>query len=139
VRFVIDASVATKWAVIEEQRQPALNLLKEGHDLIAPSILLGEVANALWKKHRLGEINRKQAAAGLAAVKAAMGSLEEVPRLAEAALRIGMELDHPDYDCFYIACAVATAAPLITADRRLLGAVVGSPYEPMVIRLPADQ
>jgi predicted nucleic acid-binding protein len=33
-----------------------------------------------------------------------------------------MELDHPVYDCFYLALAERERAPLISADKRLLAA-----------------
>ena len=40
-----------------------------------------------------------------------------------AALRLGAELDHPVYDCLYLALALERGAALATADRRFLDAV----------------
>ena len=36
----------------------------------------------------------------------------------DRAAQIAVEIDHPVYDCLYVACAEATASALITADRR---------------------
>ena len=41
----------------------------------------------------------------------------------ERAAQIAAQIDHPVYDCLYIACAEATGSTLITADRRLTDAV----------------
>ena len=35
------------------------------------------------------------------------------------ATNIAVELEHPVYDCVYLACADAIDVPLVTADRRL--------------------
>jgi predicted nucleic acid-binding protein len=39
------------------------------------------------------------------------------------ALRIAISLQHPVYDCFYLALAQAEDCPLVTADQRFLRAV----------------
>ena len=39
------------------------------------------------------------------------------------AAKIAVQIDHPVYDCLYIACAEATGSTLITADRRLANTV----------------
>ena len=38
--------------------------------------------------------------------------------LAERAMQITFEIDHPVYDCLYLACAEITDSDLITADKR---------------------
>ena len=47
--------------------------------------------------------------------------------LVERAARIALELDHPIYDCLYLACAEATDSAVITADRRFADKAVGRP------------
>ena len=44
------------------------------------------------------------------------------------AVAIARELDHPVYDCFYLAVSEALDAPLVTADGRLLARVAGTPF-----------
>jgi len=48
--------------------------------------------------------------------------IELVPTrsLLEAAARIAIELDHPAYDCLYLALAMETDCRFVTADERLL-------------------
>lgn len=58
MRIVVDASVAVKWLVAEEGSDVANRLLTDGGDLYAPRLMASEVANALWRKARLGEIER---------------------------------------------------------------------------------
>jgi predicted nucleic acid-binding protein len=40
--------------------------------------------------------------------------------LAQQALELARTLDHPTYDCLYVALALREEATLVTADRRLL-------------------
>ncbi len=47
-----------------------------------------------------------------------------MPTLVADALRLGLLLEHPIYDCLYLALSLQTGTPLVTADRRFL-AVVG--------------
>ncbi len=60
MRLVVDASVAVKWLVAEDGSDAADRLLTDD-DLHAPRLMASEVANALWRKARLGEIERGQA------------------------------------------------------------------------------
>jgi predicted nucleic acid-binding protein len=62
MRVVVDASVAVKWFVDEgtASDRAARRLLLAGHDLIAPSLLLSEVQNVMWKKLRAGQVTEEQ-------------------------------------------------------------------------------
>ena len=59
MRFVVDASVAVKWLVVEEDADVAQELATSGQELHAPRLMASEVANALWRKARAGEIERR--------------------------------------------------------------------------------
>ena len=63
MRVVVDASVAVKWLIVEEDADIARELATSGEDLHAPRLMAPEVANALWRKARLGEIERGDAGA----------------------------------------------------------------------------
>jgi len=53
--------------------------------------------------------------------------------MAENALRIAVQLDHPVYDCVYLALAVETGLQLLTADQRLFRAASrDEAFEPLV-------
>jgi predicted nucleic acid-binding protein len=46
-----------------------------------------------------------------------------------------VELRHPAYECFYLALAEERRAKLVTADRRLLGRLAGTPWQEDAISL----
>lgn len=116
--FVIDASIAVKWVVDEDGTLEALSVRK--HALVAPDLLIPECANILWKKVRLGELTADEA--GFAARLLARADIDLAPMrpLMENATRIAMTLDHPAYDCIYLALAETRSMPFVTADERLL-------------------
>lgn len=116
--FVIDASVAMKWVINEEGTATALALLS--HSLKAPDLLVAECANVLWKKVRRGELS--PAEARLAARLLARADIDLLPtrHLLDKATDIAIDLDHPAYDCVYLALAEAEDCSFVTADKRLL-------------------
>jgi predicted nucleic acid-binding protein len=64
-RLVVDASVATKWLVPEDDSELADALVTGTAWLHAPACLVMEVANALWLKMRRGDLDDAQAHASL--------------------------------------------------------------------------
>ena len=135
MKFVVDASVAAKWAIEEDHRQEARALLTSGSELVAPDFICLEVGNILWKKVRLGEITAEQAYAGLPGVTQAFSRLVEVQSLVARALALAIELDHPVYDCLYVATAEVESAPIVSADRRLLAALQATPFASSAVHL----
>ena len=78
-----------------------------------------ECANILWKKARQGEFSKDEVA--FAGRLLANADIEIVPArpLIHAAIEIALFLDHPAYDCLYLALAEWRDAPFVTADTRL--------------------
>jgi predicted nucleic acid-binding protein len=72
----------------------------------------------LWKKVRRQEILKEEAV--LAARLLQGSSIEVLPTrsLLEPATRLAVELDHPAYDCLYLALAIEKDCPFVTADER---------------------
>lgn len=126
--FVIDASVAIKWYVAEDLSREACSLEHFDNLLAAPSLLAVELANIAWKKARLKQIGPQHAA--LIAAPEALSRVALLPSesLTAAAFACATELNHPVYDCLYLACAVHLGGALITADDRFVRTVAGSPY-----------
>lgn len=133
--WVVDASVAAKWFVREDGHETALRLLDVPDDLAAPDLIVAEVGNLAWKKHRLGEVTRDQASAMAAAVPSYIARLVPSASLIERAMEIAFALDHPVYDCLYLACAEVVDGVLVTADGRLAGKVAGTEWESAVCRV----
>lgn len=118
MNLVVDASVAIKWFAPESLSQEAERLLDGGDALFAPDLLLLECGNIIWKKVRLGELARLDGDAALAALRSGPIDLIETRPLVERALHLAHEIDHPPYDCLYLAAAEAVEAVVVTADRR---------------------
>jgi len=113
-RFVIDSSVAIKWVVHEDGTAEALSLRR--HRLAAPDLLVPECANILWKKARKGEIAPDEARLAAGLLARACIDLMPMGDLFERALGLALALDHPAYDCIYIALAAEMDCGFVTAD-----------------------
>ncbi|HTC12012.1 MAG TPA: type II toxin-antitoxin system VapC family toxin [Acetobacteraceae bacterium] len=116
---VIDASIAVKWVVEEEGTLQALALRRQAR-LIAPELLVAECANILWMKVRRNELSTDEALLAARLLQAAEIELSPTRSLLEPATRIAVELDHPAYDCLYLALAFERDCQFVTADERLL-------------------
>jgi len=127
--LVLDASVALKWYVPEEHAEIAESILRSGEQLIAPQLVVAEVANASWKLVRRGELDPSQHHRIAAAIARPFDLLAPLTALLPRAAAIALELDHPIYDCFYLALSEARTAPLITDDRRLIAKLRTTTYE----------
>ena len=117
--LIIDASIAVKW-VVEEEGTPEALALGKSAKLIAPELLVAECANILWKKVQRKELVNQEAL--LAARLLQCAEIELIPMrfLFEAATQISIDLDHPAYDCVYLALAIENKCHFVTADERLL-------------------
>jgi predicted nucleic acid-binding protein len=120
VRLVVDASVVIPCFVPERWSVPARTWLDTATELLAPEFLTLECANALWKKQRRGEIAAGDAIEALEQVLGGFIELRSTAMLARAAFRLGCDLNHPVYDCAYLALAEVEGAELLTADRDLV-------------------
>ena len=85
------------------------------HSLAAPDLIFAEVANVMWKLWRKGVLTNAHYAARGEALKDAPLVVTPVRDLLASAMRLERELDHPVYDCFYLALAVREGCPVITA------------------------
>src|SRR5690606_41554796 len=130
--LVIDASVALKWFFAENLHEAALRILDRESDLLAPELILAEVANALWKKAMRGEIQASDAEEIVTLLDPHFTPFFPTFSLLPRAQQIAFELRHPVYDCIYIACAEASEATLVTDDRRLLSVVGGTAFGSLI-------
>lgn len=117
-KIVIDASVAIKWVIEENGSSEALALHK-AVSLVAPDLLTAECANILWKKTRRDELSSDEAVAAARLIQGADLELVPTRHLLNTATSLAIELDHPAYDCIYLALALDNVWRLATADDRL--------------------
>lgn len=132
---VVDASVASKWYLDEPHCDAARSLVASGTDLIAPDLILAEFTNVAWKRLSRREITEQQATAMVAHLPYVLLRIVPCLELRQPALSIAVALDHPVYDCFYIALAAERGMNLVTADMRLINRVRGTPWEAKAIHI----
>jgi len=135
VTLVVDASVACKWFIAEAQSQDAVAILARGDDLLAPDLIVPEVCNVAWQKLRRHEIDGDQAAAMVSGLPDMIDELVPSARLTGRAFEIAKALDHPVYDCLYLALAESRELRMVTADRRLLTRLRRTPWARVAIGL----
>lgn len=137
---VIDASVAIKWVVPETGTEQALKLLERG-GLVAPDLLFAECANILWKKTRSGELQKSEALIAARLIEQAPVEIAPTREHFVTATEFALALDHPAYDCIYLALAASRKSKLITADERLirkLAQVKTTPLKGLAAHLTGD-
>jgi len=120
--LIVDASIAVKWVVEEPGSGAVKAVLSSGERLIAPDLVLAEIGNAIRKKLSHGIIPREQALLAGRTAERAFDELVPIRLLAVGAIELALDLNHPVYDCFYLALAARERMPLITADDRLRAA-----------------
>jgi predicted nucleic acid-binding protein len=121
VTLVVDASVAAQWVLSQEDSERAARLRTE-ETLIAPSLITAEIGSAIWKAVRRGDVIRSNALVALEAALLPFDKLVAAEDLPLRALELAIELDHPIYDCFYLALAERERCPIVSADAKLLAA-----------------
>ncbi len=135
MRFVVDASVAVKWLVAEEDTDIADRLAASGQELHAPRLMASDAANVLWRKARRGQIERAEAAAAMALLTDMPVRWNDDETVAADAVRLALALDHPVYDCIYLALAHRIGATVVTADSRFANAVAPTEHGESVVTL----
>lgn len=135
MRLVVDASVAVKWLIAEPDSDLARKLAEGGEDLHAPRLMASETANALWRKAQMGEIERGDAGAMLAWVPEMPVRWEADETVIADAVRLAVAIDHPVYDCVYLALTHRIGAVLVTADRRFVASLASTEHGETVVTL----
>jgi predicted nucleic acid-binding protein len=124
--FVLDCSVAAKWVLSEQDRPVAMEWLDRHNSgeilLIAPDLLLAELATLLAKRSRRKQMSPVQALAAYAFVLESSIALFNVRPLLLGALDLSLRHHMSFWDCVYLALALEQDCPMLTADRRLFRA-----------------
>jgi predicted nucleic acid-binding protein len=132
-RYVIDASIAVKWIFEEEYYLEARRFLSSEIGYIAPDFMLNECTSAIYKKYSRHEIIEETA----------IQCIEKLLRFDDIkfystyliqikAFQIASQINHPIFDCFYLALAMQEQAIVVTADRRFYNRVKDGPYSKFI-------
>jgi predicted nucleic acid-binding protein len=123
--MIVDASVILS-AFFPHEEQPQAQALIRDHvmgrvELVAPTLLLYEMTNAVVQARRRGRIADDQTEKILASFEGLGIALKPVTW--HQVLPLALRFDRSAYDAAYLALAETSRQPLITGDRRLYNAV----------------
>jgi predicted nucleic acid-binding protein len=134
--YVLDVSVAAKWFLppASETLVPeARLLLKDYRDrklrVVVPDLFWLEAGNVLWKAARRGWLSLRSAEDALQTLEDWDFPTQPSRPLLRRAFAIATRYDRTVYDATYVALAIDSGFPLITADERLANALAA--YAPV--------
>jgi predicted nucleic acid-binding protein len=122
--LIVDASVAVKWYVPEQNYERALELeaaLRDGKvALSAPDLILAEVGNAIAKKVAAKEVTEQEAARMLHLLVESPVLRIDSARLGLHALSVAQRAGISFHDALYVSAAEAAGTKVVTADDELV-------------------
>lgn len=137
MKYVLDASVALKWVLMEKDSAKARTLRDEFrknlHDLLAPDIFPGEICHGLTKAERQKIIPQFQSRILVADILSTPPDFVPSDALLARALEISMSTRSGFYDCLYVALAERESCEMLTADLKVINNLL--PAFPFVIPL----
>jgi len=125
-RIVVDASVALKWQLPDEDHIAQALALRDDYlirntvTLVAPSLFLYEITNAIGMAAKRARVSAELADEALANLLAC--EIEVFPPRPERILRLCRRFSIAAYDAAYVALALQLRAELWTGDRPLFQA-----------------
>lgn len=135
--IVVDASVAVKWFILEADSDKATALLRSGQKLMAPEIIRVEVAAALSRLFRTGQMPAPTVQTLLEDWREALAqravSLTAILADFDMAVKLAMDLKHPLQDCLYLALAKRLNAPFLTADKKFFEKIDPQQYHAQLL------
>src|SRR5271163_91733 len=121
MKYVLDASVAITWVIVEPDSDKASRLREDyrnaTHELLAPEYFTIECAYSLTKKQRQRLLPDARALWDEIMMDAPV--LAPILPLMDRAFDISITVRHNFYDCLYVALAEREGCELLTADTKL--------------------
>jgi predicted nucleic acid-binding protein len=136
--YVLDACVAAKVLFLEQGSDAARALVGGADSIIAPRLVLLEIANVAVKKARRKEITRSQALAVLEDAPDLFDRLIATQDLLEAATNLALTSMTSTYDAIYAALAMREGLTLVTADKRFAASLRGVIGAPQILVLEGE-
>lgn len=126
--IVVDANVALAWVLqdTDEHHRYSAGITELGHngaeDLIAPSVLIGEVAYVLLKRGRDLRWGAARVAEMAEVIDLFQVRLVEIAQPVATMVRFATRHNVSGFDAFYLALAMSAGAKLATLDKGLRAA-----------------
>jgi predicted nucleic acid-binding protein len=133
--LIVDASVAVKWFTLETDRDKAGAILESGHTLLAPRLIVAEVANAMARKVGQGLVTIPDAAEYVLSLRILVSKLLDTDDLVGPAFENACSHRHPIYDFIYLEAARNRNTQMVTADSRFIARLTGSSLARFVLPL----
>lgn len=133
--LVVDASIAIGWALDSPHSAKCAHILRSPKSLVAPDLIIPEIANAFYMQSKNKTTDASRLRDGLQLLPRWFAELVPCATLRGEALDLALELNHPAYDCFYLALALMRDARFVTTDARFRGKAVASGYRDHVLHL----
>ncbi len=123
--MILDASVAAKWFLLDEDLVDEARAIRDGIlddrlHLTAPAVLWSEVAQTVVKAVRRGRLDRilaRPIAHAISEVRPLVASVEFEP---EETVVTAFRTDLNAYDAQYLSLGASRGVSVLTADRRML-------------------
>ena len=126
MKYVLDASVAVKWVLPEDDSALAEavrdRIMAGDIDAVAPDTFPVEIAHALTRAERRGTILTGQASFGMRLILLDGPIMHPYLPLLPRAVELSSEKRIGVYDCLYVVLAEEQDCELITADAKLVNA-----------------
>ena len=117
--FVLDASAVVRLILLDPVAADWAQTLETAAMVLAPELMITEVANTLWKLHRAQQLQGVNPQELLDHAKGLVDHIEPDRQLQVEALALAIHFNHSVDDCLYLALARREAATLPTANRKL--------------------
>ncbi|MBN2424482.1 MAG: type II toxin-antitoxin system VapC family toxin [Calditrichaceae bacterium] len=117
MKIVVDTSIIIA-VITNERNKKKLIKLTEGADLIAPSSLHWEIANAFSAMFKRNRIDLEKAKIAIKEYKKIPVQFYDIQL--EAALEYSYEYDLYAYDAYFLVCAKNLNVPLLSIDNTLI-------------------
>lgn len=134
---VTDTSVLFK-TLIAEPDSGLAGAFVASSVIAVPDLVYAEVGNAVWTRVHDGRLTERAAVELLEEFTlAALQVHSSRPHIVRA-IAIAAAIDHPVYDCIFLALAESLDVPLVTEDKRFLKALSRRPLQTTRVKRLAD-
>lgn len=134
---IVDANIALALMLNLAYSEKARTAVEAATSMAAPSLILAESANALWRITTAEPGLTARSREIMIQLPLILDKIEDDSTLAPHALLLAQQLNHPAYDCFYLALAQIRSGILITADRKLAAAARRMEKPPQLLLVEA--